>query len=227
MKPRFSSYPIGELLIRLLVDSGLSLPDFMHAIGYGNSAKGIATLDHWLQTGSGNPLFLERLASSPLAPEPAALRSAIAATTAILRDERRTEKQRRIEEEKRAFYPFVQGIAELSRPTSITMFAVTGGPSRYTVRLPQDILSWPDDAREELLRDTISRNYADNGGRTLFMGKITGYLFFREFGARPISYTVDGIARGELDARPAGEATLTINGRTIPHGIFALGSLRP
>jgi len=226
MKQRFSSYPIGELILQTFIDSGLKLPEFVRAIGYSNEAKGIATLDHWLQKGSGNPIFLERLTSSRHAPEPAALRSAISATETILAEERKTEKQRRVEEERASFYPFVQGIAELSRPTSITMFAVTGGPSRYTVKLPLDIRDWPVTERDAFLKDVITENYALNNGKTLFMGKITGYLFFSEYGAPPTRFSCEGISLGVSDARPVGEATLTINGRPIPQGLFAIQSMR-
>ncbi len=227
MKSRFSSYPIGKLFIDTFHNSGLSLPEFARALGYSNTNKGIATLDCWLRNGTGNQLFLERLTSSRFAPEPGALRTAMRETGALLAEERRTEKQQRVEAERAAFRPFVQGVAELSRPTSITMFAVTGGPARYTVPLPTDIAEWSADRRDEFLRETIKENFARNRGRTLFMGQITGYLFFREYGARPVSFSVDGLSRGEVDASPAGEAKLTINGRTIPHGFFAVQSLRP
>lgn len=227
MKQRFSSYPIGELLIHTFVDSGLSLPAFMNALGYGNSHKGIATFDHWLKNGSGNQLFLERLTRSAYAPPPEVLRDALAATKGILDLERKTELARKVEEERQSFRPFVQGVAELTRPTSITMFALTGGPKRYTVSLPEDISQWEPAEREQLIKDTIVQNYAANAGRTLFMGKLTSYLFFGEYGERPTRYSIEGIRVGVVDGRPAGEAVLTVNGRPIPLGILAVHSMEP
>jgi len=216
MKHRSSSYPIGVLLIETFHASGLKLPDFVRAIGYGNTHNGIATFDQWLQTGSGNGLFLERLTKSACAPATEALRSALAETEQIRTEERRQETLARIEVERRTFRPFVQGIAELSRPTSITMFAFTGGPARYTVTLPEGFARSSDDSKERLIAHTIRENYAINNGRTLFMGKITGYLLFSEYGERPTRYTVDGIKVGEVDARPAQRAVVTLNGRPLP-----------
>lgn len=216
MKQRSSSYPIGELLLKTFHASGLKLPDFMRAIGYGNAHNGIATFDTWLQNGSGNGLFLERLTKSAYAPPIDELRTALAETEQIRTAERHRETLARIEVERKNFRPFVQGTAELSRPTSITMFAFTGGPARYTVTLPFGFGDLSHEAKERLVAGTIRDNFAANNGRTLFMGKITGYLLFLEYGERPIRYTVDGIKVGEVDARPAQHAVVTLNGRPIP-----------
>lgn len=226
MKQRFSSYPIGELLIATLRESGLKLPDFMRAIGYSPN-NGIATFDQWIAKGHGNPLFLERLTNSRFAPPLQQLRGALAETEQIRAQEKSNEKLRRFEEERSAFRPFVQGIAELSRPTSITMFALTGGPKRYTVELPAGFSGLPNGERERIAYDTIRENYAANNGRTLFMGKIVGYLLFQEYGERPHHYSVEGRLLGAIDARPAQNAVLTVNGRPLPHGLLALQSMRP
>lgn len=226
MKQRFSSYPIGELLIETLRASGLKLPDFMREIGY-SPHNGIATFDQWISKGHGNPLFIERLTSSRFAPPVQELRQALADTEQIRGREKAAETRSRVEAERSAFRPFVQGIAELSRPTSITMFALTGGPRRYTVELPEGFAALPGPERERIAGETIRENFAANSGRTLFMGKLVGYLLFHEYGERPQHYSVEGRLLGAIDARPAQTAVLTVNGRPLPHGLLAIQSMRP
>ena len=48
-----SYYPISKLVARLIDESGLRRSEFVQAIGYRSTAKGLRRLDEWLETGSG------------------------------------------------------------------------------------------------------------------------------------------------------------------------------
>ena len=77
MKVRTSHYPIGALLIQILHDSKLTLEPFVRAIGYGNPSKGVRAFDHIITFGEPVPVFINRLTTSPFAPDPTELKQSL------------------------------------------------------------------------------------------------------------------------------------------------------
>jgi len=192
MRPRTSHYPIGKLLLRVVEHSGLSLHYFSLAIGYGNSNKGVRAFDQMLRWGVPNDVFLTRLQSSRLAIPTEVLREALEESRAIVEKEELLAKAARIEEERRAFIPFIQAIPEHSMPTSITFHALTGGLNRYTYHLPLDFPDWTAPEQLRHLSELIPARFAEAKGRTLFMGAITGYRLCLRYGEQGHLFSAEG-----------------------------------
>lgn len=201
MATRTSEYPIGKLILRCIEESGLSVGKFVLAIGYGNPDKGVRALDSLLHYGSTNPVFFERLTSSQYAPNPEELGKVQQETEEILKEERRLEAIRQEAEDRAAFRPYVQGVPELQRPTSITCYAFTGGASRFTIELPPAWSSWSPAARQTCVKGAILAHYASCKGRTLFRGDILAYRLYHTYGEPSVLYSIRGEPLG-LDKNP-------------------------
>jgi len=215
MAQRSSTYPLGKLLLELQERSGLTLYKFVLAGGYKNSNKGINAFDGMLVGGYPNTTFLERLSQSPYAPSPDQLDAAMKATHAILEKEAHDAAIAEEEAARLAFRPYFQAVPELTEPRQIALFAVTGGHSRYTHYLPPDFARWSLAAQYALLRKEVPVQYAKAQGRTLFMGRITGYRLFRVYDGPSLLLTNGGRPLGIDNEAPVGDATLTIGKRTV------------
>lgn len=215
MRPRSSQYPIGKLLISTLERSGLSIGPFVEAIGYRNSSKGVRAFDQIINYGAPSDVFIDRLISSHLAPEPDELNRALEASARIRKQETDDWLLAEKEEERQHFRPFVQGVPELSVPSPIFAFCLTGGHSSYTISLPEDIVTWADDEQHRYVKEVIIKNYADRKGRSNFMGPLTGYRLFLRYDERPIAYTTQGERLGAVDAHPLSGGTLNLWGRKL------------
>ena len=215
MRPRSSQYPIGKLLISTLKNSGLTIGPFVEAIGYRNSSKGVRAFDAVLEYGVPTDVFLKRLTSSPLAPNPEELRRALEESQEMVERERHEWLLAEKEQERHLFRPFVQGIPEWPVPSPIFAFCLTGGHSSYTVSLPEEILNWTEDAQDRYVKDVIIKNYADRKGRSNFMGPLTGYRLFLRYDERPIAYTTHGERLGVVDEHPLSGCTLNLWGRKL------------
>ena len=55
-----SDYSISELIYRVFEESGLKRSQFISGLGYRNITGGLRSLDRWLQTGTGDPLMIDR-----------------------------------------------------------------------------------------------------------------------------------------------------------------------
>jgi hypothetical protein len=218
MAHRSSTYPLGKLLLELQQSSGLTPYRFVRAIGYKNSSKGINAFDGMLAGGYPNTTFLERLNNSPFAPAPQTLEAAVAETREILQNEEREAAIAKEQAERAAFRPYFQAVPELKSPTQITLFALTGGHSRYTHYLPPDFPTWPLVAQYALLEREVPAAYAKAEGRTLFMGRITGYRLFREYEGPSLLLSNDGKPLGLDSKEPIPQATLTIGKRALTSG---------
>lgn len=215
MANRSSTYPLGQLLIKLWKDSNLSIKDFVLKVGYKNSVKGIRALDSMIYYGYPVDIFIKRLLGSPLSPGEFVIREAIEATSVILKEEARIAEADRKARERAEFRPFFQAVPELSSPTQIAFFAFTGGHSRYTHALPEDFPEWPLAAQYEYLENKVPDAYATSKGRTLYMGQILAYRLFRWYDTPPLLLTVDGKPLKEEDAKPLPDATIQIGGRVL------------
>ena len=215
MKPRTSRYPIGILLIRTLKDSGLTIGPFVEAIGYRNISKGVSAFDGMLEYGAPSDVFLNRLTSSPHAPDPDELHSALEESRKIRTRETNEWLLAEKEAEHRRFRPFVQGIPEWPVPSPIFAFCLTGGHSSYTLSLPEGVLTWTADEQHRYVREVIIKNYADCKGRSNFMGPLTGYRLFLHYDELPFAYTTAGERLGVVDAHPLPGGMLNLWGRKL------------
>lgn len=212
MKPRFSSYPVGRMLLEIFTNSTLNAKEFFTELGYNNVSKAIESLDCWLIFGEGNPLLLDKIQTSRFAVPEAHLASVMAENQTKVK-ERKVKEAKDVEQRAReAFVPLIECIPEFSRPTSITMYSVSGGNARYNSPLPNNIasLSWEDQLA--LLKRAATENYVKHNGRAGFMGLIQGYLYYRPFDEDPIRLTIDGeLETAGTPYSIAGDAKLTFN----------------
>jgi hypothetical protein len=192
MAHRASTYPLGKLLLGSLQHSGLSIGAFVTTVGYRNVNKGVRALDGMLRWGYSSDVFLVRLRQSPLAPNEQLLQTAIEQTMVILEAEEQEAARQQREAAEVAFRPFFQAVPELSRPTQISLFAITGGHSRYTYVLPDTFPSWPLAEQYAYLEQKVPEAFTAAKGRTLFMGAITGYRLFRWFEGPSLHLSVGG-----------------------------------
>ena len=101
-----SHYSISQLIARIISESELRRSEFVQAIEYKNKAKGLRRLDEWLEDGSGDEGFLEKIIEV-FHPDPGELEAALAETEAIHEREHQ-EAVREIEErERRRFKPVI------------------------------------------------------------------------------------------------------------------------
>ncbi len=215
MKTRSSNYPIGKLLIKTLNESGLSIQPFVEAIGYRNSSKGVRAFDHTVNSGVHLEIFLQLLNASRFAPDPAELERALNESEVIVEREVEEARLARIEAERQAFRPYLQGVPEYDTPISIMCFCLTGGHSRYTLPVPHDLPDWPPAEQHRHVRELVTRHFAESKGRTLYMGRITGYRLFRRYDEPAMLYSTEGVPIGvnPTTALPKGE--LSIGGKTL------------
>ncbi|KAE8761120.1 hypothetical protein FSO04_05225 [Paraburkholderia madseniana] len=192
MKPRYSNYPIGKLLLHVIDQSGLSPKEFFAELGFNNFSKALERLDCWLAYGEGNQLLIERLQSSRFAIDRDRLTAAMAENDVLLQREREVVARREEDEARQSFRPHVEVIPELSRPTQITMFCFTGGNQRFNIGLPDDISAWTWEDQLAYLKQVVPENFAKHRGRTFFTGSIVGYLYRPTFDGDPIWLTITG-----------------------------------
>jgi hypothetical protein len=212
---RSSTYPLGQLLIKLWKESNLSIKDFVLTVGYKNPTKGIRSLDSMIFYGYPVDIFIKRLLSSPLSPGADVVNQAIEQTSVILREEARVATARRKEEERAAFRPFFQAVPELSSPTQLCFFALTGGHSRYTHYLPDGFPDWPISDQYEYLAKRVPEVYEAAKGRTLYMGQILAYRLFRWYDTPPLLLSIEGTPLKQEDAKPLPDATIQIGSRVL------------
>jgi len=192
---------------------------FFAELGFPNFSKALRLLDCWLESGTGNSTLLERIQSSRFAISEERLTAALAETSAILQE--RLNKETRQEEEYagKSFRPYIEVIPELSRPTQITLYGLTGGNSRFNTRLPDDISTWPLESQLSHVKTKVVENFAAHNGRTYFRGRIKGYFYHPSFDEPPVRLAIDG----DIDtshsedsyAKNETEVTLTLGRRKI------------
>ena len=214
---RYSQFPIGQLLLCVLGDSGLRAGAFMEALGYRKINTGTAAFDRWVNTGAGHHDFIVRLQASPFAAPADQMQAALDDTAAMFRAE---EERPKVEAEayaRAAFRPHLRAVPEASRPSWITGFALTGGWRRETVTMPAGFEAWDAERQQVTIVEAVKRHYASSGGRTIFMGAILRYVFVGEYAGTPTYYGVDGVPEQEAPAKSPsfGEAVLRVGNRTF------------
>jgi hypothetical protein len=170
---------------------------------------------------------MDRFLASDLSPSKAQVQSAVDATLAILRDEEKIAEAAHKEAEKAAFLPFFQAVPESREPCSISLFAFTGGASRYTRYLPASFPSWPLKEQYTYIKQQVVAHFESSQGRTLYQGRIISYRLFRWYDHPPLLLSVSGEPLGTDSGTPVPEATVTVGNRTlsaeIAQKIFKIG----
>ncbi|KON81241.2 hypothetical protein PA01_06130 [Azoarcus sp. PA01] len=212
-----SGFPIGKLLLEVLVASGLSHRKFFEAIGCRDCQSASDDFNRWLGVGEGDPGLIEKVQASRFAVPKERLGTVMAANEALVRRRQILESGSADETARVLFEPVAQVIPEWMRPSQITIFGLMGGNARHHIQLPADIASWPLATQMAYLKKVVPEKYASDKGRTHFMGRIMGYLYRPSFEADPVRLTVEGEPDLSIDPYVmTGSVTITLkNGKQL------------
>ncbi len=90
------------------------------------------------------------------------------------------------------FKPVIYAETKETMPSSITMFGVCNGMSRWkTIKLPEKIASWPEEQQLEIIRQKIKDHYLRQDEVVPFFGRITGYRYCKTYDSSYL-FTTDG-----------------------------------
>lgn len=212
--------PIGALLYVTFIDSGLRLPEFIAMIGYTNIPQGIRTFQSFVNTGTGNPIFLERLQASRLAINSESFLDALSQTDEQLRLEQDEERLNSEREKASTFRPACYAVPSLDPGAHITIYAVTRDFEKNVIQLPASIGSWSHEAQYRYLQRKIRGHYRENEGRIRLLGAIISYLYYRNWSEPPLALTIDGQPLGVAPQRTLATMDLRPGNRPIRRELF-------
>lgn len=215
MKKLQSTYPLGQAVISIFKSAGLKLPDFIRAIGYRNTNKGIRALQLLLSDGVMNSVFIERLLASPYSPKAEALLVVVQQHFEQIEQESLIKRGMEDAAREREFCPFVHAIPSLSGSSTITLFALSGGFGPYKIYLPHCIARWSQPQQLQLVGRRIRENFARVGGEIKFLGPIRYYLFFHAWDQSPLALTGDGELLGIADGAAVPAVEYKIKSRLV------------
>src|SRR5580704_18760242 len=129
MSDKTSAYPISKVIAKIIMNSGYTPLGYLLAVVDSKAEAGLSDLESWLEKGEGDEGIISRIASFEPG-EAEKLRNAVAETAAMKAagvDPVVLERERREQEKKDLFRPFVHAVGEYSVPRGITIFGLTGG----------------------------------------------------------------------------------------------------
>jgi hypothetical protein len=173
----YSDYPVSRFLRRIIRESGLRRSQFIQAIGFKNTSKGLRRLDEWLGDGRGDQGCLQRIVDR-YHPDPAELQSCLRETEAIQEREYREAVHAMEERARLRFKPFVWVVSE-------------DGPHSWVIAMAQHQikkLRFPEEfgklsIAEQLaaVRQRVLEHYRTTDGRLPYFGAILRYRFCDSF----------------------------------------------
>jgi hypothetical protein len=213
--------PLGAILYATFIESQLKLPEFVAEIGYRNIAKGIRALQSFVNTGTGNHLFLERIQASRFTLDADVLLDALTRTDQQLYAEREEERAKVERELETNFRPALYAVPKLDPSAQITLYAITSEFDTSCSPLPSSIGLWPTEKQYEFVQAKIRENYRRNEGRIIFLGPIVSYLYFRVWNEKPMAFSIDGQPLGVSEQRTYAKAELRIRNSPIAKKLLA------
>jgi hypothetical protein len=171
------TYPISRFLQQIITDSRLRRSEFVHAIGYKNAAKGLRRLDEWLENGSGDEGFLQRIVDT-FHPDPGELERALAETERIHQLEQDGVVREIEERERRRFKPFVWVETEDGAHSFLTAIAERQLKVLY---LPNGFEHLSEQGKLEAVQRRVREHYQRSGGRYPGFGEILRYRYASDF----------------------------------------------
>jgi hypothetical protein len=176
---RLSHYPISQFLNDLVRQFGPSPSKFVQVLGYRNLERGLLRLTPWLEKGEGFHKIIKQIAGKcpHIAVE---LEGAIRATKEMKDTEWEVAFLEDCRLEVTTFVPFIHVDGELSVPSGITIFGVTGGHGRWTtVKVLTSNLDQKIEVQLTALPALMRGYLKEYGGQVPFFGKVTGFKYVR------------------------------------------------
>jgi hypothetical protein len=171
-----SHYPIVQFISRLMQESGLSPTEFVHALGYKKIERGLLRLNRWLDNCDGHDFILKQIAAwSGQAEE---LQRAVEATELMKTSESKAAFLKYCKSQQESFRPYIHVEGETTRPTSITMFGMSGGRWNL-IDIDQALEDMPLAERLSALPQLMRSYLHEHDGECPFFGKVTGFRYVR------------------------------------------------
>ena len=177
MHRKTSTYPISTFLSEFYSSLDIPVRDFVRLLGYGSVSKGINRFDKWLQEGKGEHEFIEKLVQT--FPElQFALNDALEKTNSLFWEETETSRAEMDRDEEKRFRPYIYLETKEQRPSSVGMFAVSGGQSKF-IRLPERFATLTKAEQMVAARAAILEHRKERGGFCVFFGPVIAYRLVR------------------------------------------------
>jgi hypothetical protein len=171
-----SHYQISQLIFSVFQESGLKRSHFAAGLGYRNITGGLRSLDHWLDSGDGDPLLIERLVQS-YGVDPTTVRRALAETDAQHNAEYAEAVRRREQWDQEHFRQFVFVETPSGAVQSSFTVAAIAAPSLKFIHVPEAWSALPEPEQLYIVSDLVRQHYADRLGELSLFGSIVGYRF--------------------------------------------------
>jgi hypothetical protein len=173
-----SLYPISQALAKIIRNSGYSPTGFLWAMGHADAEAVSPDLEIWLTHGEGPRTIIAEIAAA-YPDEAQGLYRSVAATKAIIAagvDPAEVERSK----EAARFTPYTLAQGELTIPTQICIFGMSGGFERWcTIRIPHRILKRPVEEQLTWLPRLMAKYKRRNDGMVPFFGKLVGFKLIR------------------------------------------------
>jgi hypothetical protein len=177
-----SLYPVSQVIAKVIRNSGYTPLGFLMALGHSDAESQLPGLESWLKNGEGDAAMIAMVAAND-PEEAAALYKAVEETAAMKAAGVDPVAFDRAMREKRArdrFRPFIRAEGELTIPTQITMFGLTGGfESWHTIYIPKAIRELPLEEQLAKLPKLMAEYSRENKGNCPFFGRLVGFRFVR------------------------------------------------
>jgi hypothetical protein len=224
--------PLAQLIQTRMSELGVDRQTLGFRLGYRNPLKAAGRVDAlcWGHiTSKKSRLALRRLPEALEIPEEVVLRALRDTEDALAQRRRQEEEERRIIHEKEemewraAFRPHAILHTENTRPSSITMCALTGGPRRW-LRIDFDTSKPPFTFVHQALvglPKKARKSEVDGRWHVMFFGEVLGFI---------INYSPEKALRYDLEGQPLevlpkayrpGDITLSIGGKSYSPTVVA------
>ena len=166
---------LSQLIMDSMHSQNMDKHTLVQKMGYANLNKGLRRLDDLL----GQEVPQKREQKEELIKKCAAALGLVLddVLQAAVADEQ--EQMAMVEKWERSnFRPFVYVKTIETRPSSVTMFAITGGPMRHKAfYLPVNFELETQADQFSQLKELVLNHFRDSNGLAPFFGKISGYLY--------------------------------------------------
>ena len=161
---------VTALVFESMKKNKLSRNEIIQRMGYSNLNKGMRRLDRFLDGNEIDPTFVKRLTEA-LNIDPKEMQSSI-------NDDWLLKRQLAEDHDRKIFKPYLYIQTYATRPSSICMYAMTGGTHRHKmVDVPENIPTKSCLEQIETIRTLITEHFKSSEGIAPFFGKISGYLY--------------------------------------------------
>jgi hypothetical protein len=172
-----SDYPVSRFLQRVIQESGLRRQQFVRAIGFKNTSKGLRRLDDWLADGRGDEHLLRRIVDL-YHPDPAELQSALQETEAIHQREYQEAVHAMEERERQRFRPFIWVVSKDSAHSWVMAMAER---QIKLLRFSEGFEQLSGAEQLATVQERVRHHYRETGGRLADFGTIFGYRYCDSF----------------------------------------------